>query len=493
MNESNGRTACKTAMKALRIATGLTYTGTRQAAEYAGTKVSDWKRRFESPSEDNWYLYAADSCEGVCDAILNNKAGTSERIVRTAAGKLGMIGVPAAIFSTATLIGTASTGTAIGSLSGAAFTSAALAWVGGSVVLGSVIVGVAAVAGGIGAVFGVGRLAKTYVFGKLRMKADLDEQERRIVDASLALALAFRNEEKAGRKIDSIAAKALYDDALKPLCDELLEHRIATASWPYVARERLRKAVDRLQTLTSFTGRFTKEHPNLTTGIVGAVITQLLADDIPEFDANEQLVLDAMRRANNSLTTATDEELAAHVQALEPVQLQGLSNLLIGISHELRYYVEENSDSDQYVVELFAATNHPGSDVRITNTLTGEVEDVQLKASNYASYIEQHNERYANIRVLATDEAAAANDAIGSTGIAHEELAGDVGTVMEGLGDFDAPGVLSSMSVAGMLALARNVRVMLKGEGVSEEAKRRLVREGSRSAIVAGLVHTIIC
>ena len=259
-----------------------------------------------------------------------------------------------------------------------------------------------------------------------------------------------------------------------------------------MVRERLYKAIDGLQALATFTGELARKHPNLTTGIVGAVTTQLLADPIPEFDSNEQLVLDAMRRANNSLATATDEELAAYVQGLEPTQLQGLRNLLIGVSHELRYFVEENNDGDQYVVELFAATNHPGADVRITNTLTGEVEEVQLKASNYLSYVQKHNERYADIRVLATDELAAKSDDLGTTGIAYEDVSGDIGSVIDGLDDFDDPGVLSSMCVAGMITLARNISVLLKGTGLSDYDKRRLVSEGARAAIVAGLVHTLI-
>jgi len=481
-----------TAQETFRAVAQNVYAGAIKTIGHVSEKVSDLKRRHAPVSEDNWYLSAAESCEAVSDAILKDKSGTSERVVRVTAGKLGAIGVPATIFSTAALLGTASTGTAIGSLSGAAFTSAALAWIGGSVAVGSMIIGVATIAGGIGAVVGAGWTAKKFLYGKKKEKSELEDKEQKIVDACLSLALAFRNQDHSGNEIHPAVSKALYDDALKPLCDELLEYKITAASWPYMARQRLYNAIQALEIVTSFTFQFSKKHPNLSTGIVGAVVTQLLADDIPKFDENEQLVLDALRRAKNSLSHASDEELAEYVQSLGPGQIQGLGNLLIGLSHELRYYVEENSDGDQYIVELFEATNHPGSDVRIINKFTGDAEEYQLKATNYLSYIKRHNERYGDIPVLATDELARSSDAIESTGIAYEDVKQDVGSVLSDLDDFDDPGVLSSMSVAAMITLARNVKVLLQGDKVSEQDKRKLIEDGAKSAIVSGLVHTII-
>lgn len=480
------------AEEAIHAVVRITHNSAIKGKDYLSDKAHDLKRNHSPVSEEKWYLTAAESCEAVSDAILGEKPGASQRIVKVAAGKLGAIGVPAVIFSMASLLGTASTGTAIGTLSGAAFTSAALAWIGGSMAMGSMILGVASVAGGVGAVAGAGLVAKKLWYGAKRDRSELDEKERKIVDACLSLSIAFRNQEQAGQQLDPTVARALYHDALKPLCDELLEYKITVESWPYMARQRLYKAVHAIENVASFTLHWSKKHPNLSTGIVGAVLTQLLADDIPDFDANEQLVLDALRRANSNLSEATDQELAEYVQSLDPSQMQGLSNLLIGVSHELRYYVEENNDGDQYIVELFEATNHPGADVIITNTLTGDVEEYQLKATNYLSYIKKHNERYGDIPVLATDEVASASDAIQSTGIAYEDLEHDVDNVLSGLDDVDDPSVLSSMSVAAMITLARNINVLLKGNAVSEQEKKMLIEDGVKSAIVSGLVHTII-
>jgi hypothetical protein len=133
-----------------------------------------------------------------------------------------------------------------------------------------------------------------------------------------------------------------------------------------------------------------------------------------------------------------------------------------------------------------------GSDVRITNTVTGAVQEVQLKATNYLSYIKHHNARFADIPVFATEEIAGAHDEIGSTGIAYQDLDGAVDSVVSGLEDVDDPGVLESMSVSAMVSLARNVKVLLKGNRMSALDRSRLMKDGVRSALVAGLVHSVI-
>src|SRR5690606_4394660 len=111
--------------------------------------------------------------------------------------------------------------------------------------------------------------------------------------------------------------------------DELLEERKSAASWPRMARRRHEQAIAGVQDAAGYAQRSARRRPNLTTGIAGVLVTKLLADPIPEFSEHEQLVLNALRRGNNSLTDKSDEELAAYVQALAPAQLQGLTSQLI--------------------------------------------------------------------------------------------------------------------------------------------------------------------
>jgi len=221
-------------------------------------------------------------------------------------------------------------------------------------------------------------------------------------------------------------------------------------------------------------------------------VIRLLADDLESFNENEKLVLDALRRFKTTLSSASNEELAEYVQSLEPSQLQGCQNNVKGIYHELRFVDGENTDGDQYVAELFGATNHPGADVRITNLETGEIREVQLKATDYLSLVRKHNDKYASTEVFATSEVAPMDPDIESTGLSNEEITKETADVVSDLDEYSKGGVLSSMAVAGMITLARNVRVLLKGETMSKGERQKLVEDGAVSAGVAGLMALIL-
>lgn len=435
----------------------------------------------------NWYIRAAKACEQNADAIQGAQDGVSSKISRGVAAKLGMASTSAGIFSIASLIGTASTGTAIGSLSGAAFTSASLAWLGGSVVVGTAILGIASVAGGIGAALGLAWLSKKYVYGEQRKPHELSPDERSAVDACMALAIAFREHAKAGTSVDPLSARYLHDEALKPLSDSLTKIEHLDTDRPAQAQKRSARAAVKLRELTDSLLGMATANPNVSTGVVTVVVLRLLSDDLGDFTENELLVLDAMRRSSGDLSNASQEDLAEYVQGLEPSQLRGLQNNVKGIYHELRFVESENNDGDQYVAELFESTNHPGADVRITNLETGEVREVQLKATQYMHSVREHNERYESIDVLATSEVAAQDPSIDSSGFLNNDLSDDVEGVSEQMAHMYDPGVVDSMAVAGTIALARNVRVLLKGGSLSAEERERLVKDGALSAGIAGL------
>lgn len=471
----------------------------RKTGSFVKEKSEEISRNMEPLSEANWYGRAAQTCEAICDALLREKKGVSSRIVKGLSAKLGFAGTGASIFSIASLLGTASTGTAIGSLSGAAFNSAALAWVGGSVAVGSAIVLGASLIGGLGALLGV-RILTQKLTGKKRAKTELSLQEQSVLDVCLSLAVAFREQETLGHDLDSMSAQALYVDALIPLCDELIKSLDKANAWPVLAQRKLRTSIDRVKNLTEYiycqSGNFSTATKNkalsISTGVVSAVIIQLLADDLPKFSQEEGLVLEALRRSNNSLTNASNEELATYIQNMEPVQISGLSNNIKGIYHELAYQNIENSDGDNYVVELFETTNHAGADIRIINTDTNEVKEVQLKATKYMQHIREHNEKYENIEIFATSEVATGNAELTSTGFSNEDLTEDVSSVFSDLDDFDDPNVIDSMTVAAMITLAKNAGVLLKGEKVSNHEKENMIKDGAIAASVAGLVHLIL-
>lgn len=227
----------------------------RKGGQFASDAVDwgqkKWRAAAEETHEKNWYLRSAKACENVSDAVMGNPDGISSKISRGVAAKLGAVGTSVGIFSVASLLGTASTGTAIGTLSGAAFTGASLAWIGGSVAAGTVIPGVASMAGGVGAALGVAWASKKFLYGKKREPTELEVQERKIVEACLALAVAFRKKADAGAPVDIVSAKYLYGEALAPLCEELADLQKNLDSWPYMARQRLKKASVTLSTLAA--------------------------------------------------------------------------------------------------------------------------------------------------------------------------------------------------------------------------------------------------
>ena len=470
--------------------------GLNDSIEYVQDKtqeaIDNYKKSQEPLSNDNWYARSAEVCENVSDALMREDSGTSRKVTKAIAGKLGVAGTSVGIFSMASLLGTASTGTAIGSLSGAAFTSASLAWLGGSVFMGSMLIGVVSIAGGIGAVLGTGWVLKNYLYGEKRVRSELNEKEQNIIDVCLSLATAFHQEAKSGKPIDSISAKALYLDGLEPLCEDLLAYKTKTESWTYIAKKRFGDAVDGLIEVSTYLKQFTEKFPNASIGVTTAVFLQLLAGDVSSFSDNEELVLDALRRSKNSLSDASNEELSMYVQGLEPEQLVGLQNNVKGIYHELRFVDEMNANDDEYIAEIFEDTNHAGADVRIINTVTGDVREVQLKATDYLSYIQKHNEKYEDIEVFATSEVASESNAITSTEMSNTELNVDVQGVVDDLDRYTDSTVSSSMTVAAIIALAKNAKILLRGENMTKQEKENMVKDGTIAAGVAGVVSLLL-
>lgn len=471
--------------------------GANASANYAKRKVDEQTLLMAPTSAENWYDKAALSCEQTVDALLNQASGTAGRVVRGLAVKLGGVGATAGIFSIASIFGTASTGTAISTLSGAAFNSAALAWIGGTVASGALIVSGVGILGGILAYFGARHLLSRFN-GKTRKKEQLDDQEARVIDALLLLATSFRKQSGINSRLQPLAASALRVNAFDPLIEELGKCIGKVSDWPEQPRKRLEKQAGRLNDLLGFlaevggAGQRGMMGKSMRTGIVSATLLKLQAERLQQFNEDENLVLDALRRSSNRLNNASTEELAHYVQSMSPEQIPGLANNVKGIYHELSYERRENNDGDEYVVELFEATNHPGADVRITNTDTGEVVTAQLKATNYSSYLRDHNQRYENVDLFVTTEVADSDAAFASSGFSNVELTEDTAETLEKLELTGRADIIESMGVAAMVNVARNAGAFLSGGSVTEDRKKKMIEDGVVAASVAGLTQLIL-
>ena len=469
----------------------------RGLEKQASVKYTEYKLRRANYTPENFYDKGATILEDLVDALLIQKSGTSARVVRTLSVKFGFAGATAGIFSIATLFGTASTGTAISSLSGAAFTNAALAWIGGSVATGGGVVLLVGLMGGTMAYYGSRKW-----MGKRRKKKTLDIQEKQFVNTCEWLAAAFRERVKQKAVLDQITAQALHYNLAQELREQLNICITKVEDWPSIPLNRLKKRRIELEALLKALTELNekpavmKKHSTvggpILTGVVSATVMKLMASDLPSFSDDEQIVLKALRRSNKNLAEATDLELSHYVQSLSPEKIAGLKNNVKGIYHELVFQQSENLDGDEYVVELFENTNHAGADVRIINVETEDVAEVQLKATNYASYVREHNEKYENIDVLITSEVAAESSDWSSSGFSNENLTDDTTSTLNILDKGPDADMAESMAVAAMVTFAVNARTMLKGEALSTKAKQKMIQDGVVAASVAGLTQLIL-
>lgn len=475
--------------------------GGKAVKDHAAVKFAEFELRHTKYTPENFFEKGAISLEDLVDALLIEKRGTSARIVTALSGKLAAAGTTASLFSIASILGTASTGTAISSLSGAAFNSAALAWIGGSVVTGGwIVLGVAA-AGGAVAYFGSRKLVGKWT-GKRRKKKSLDPQEMRFVETCLMLATAFRERANQNAVLDPLTAETLHQNLKHDLLEQLDFCIAKVSDWPELPLMRLEDCkVDLVELFDSLptaqihkpsVGRKPTAAAPIVTGVVSATILKLMSDTLPSFTDDEELVLQALRRSNNSLADASELGLSEYVQSLSVEQIAGLKNNVKGIYHELAFQRQENLDGDEYIVELFGDTNHAGTDVRIINVETGDVSEVQLKATNYASYVREHNEKYENIDVLVTSEIAGSSPDWSSSDFSNADLTADTSSALHKLGHGADADIVNSMGVAAMVTLAANAKSMLKGDALSTQAKQKIIQDGVVAASVAGMVQLII-
>ena len=176
---------------------------------------------------------------------------------------------------------------------------------------------------------------------------------------------------------------------------------------------------------------------------------------------------------------------------MTPAQLVGFRNNVKGIAHELRYERTKNSEDDEFAVELFEATNHAGADIRLTDKLTGEQREFQFKATSYERHVRDHLERHVDIPVMTTTEVAS-EAGFATTGIANETLERDIDSTLKELEEHADSEILDSMALAGLVTLSRNVNSLLVRGPDQAVRREKLVSQGVRAALVAGIASLLI-
>ena len=183
---------------------------------------------------------------GVPAAVMNAEPRSLRKLVANAVvAKVGAAGASYGAFGVASLIGTAQTGTAIGTLSGAAANSATLAWLGfGSMAVGTVVLPAVMVAGGF--------LLLNVWKGKARQPDSLSANEREIVSACMGMAVGLREQADSGEVPSKAEMAVVAGEALHPLSQRLAAYTDSDdfGTLRMRSRMRLRRLASRLDRLS---------------------------------------------------------------------------------------------------------------------------------------------------------------------------------------------------------------------------------------------------
>jgi hypothetical protein len=144
------------------------------------------------------------------------------------------------------------------------------------------------------------------------------------------------------------------------------------------------------------------------------------------------MVISAMQRANPELSNMTPTKIGGYLENLSQDQLQGVVSNTKGVYHEMLYVDSFSGSGSETEVALHPDINNPGSDVVFSSD--GEIfNEVQLKATDSVSYVNEHFEKYPDIEVVATDKVASKIDGVESSGLTNSILEQDVSTSFDQL------------------------------------------------------------
>jgi hypothetical protein len=153
-----------------------------------------------------------------------------------------------------------------------------------------------------------------------------------------------------------------------------------------------------------------------------AVLTKLAFDGSEvSFSDDEEAVLAAMRRSTDALRDASPAEIGEYLRGLDDDALPGVVSNVKGILHEMEFVAIENGDGDPIYASIFPETNHPGTDVQFVDRGSGEVWEVQLKATDEASYVQDWVDAHPGGEIVVTSEVAR-EMGLPSSGFDNQEL-----------------------------------------------------------------------
>ncbi|CDT62349.1 hypothetical protein AB6C72_14455 [Vibrio splendidus] len=170
-------------------------------------------------------------------------------------------------------------------------------------------------------------------------------------------------------------------------------------------------------------------------------------------------VFDAVRRGYNELELASNDEILDYFADVNPDAMSGHVSNIKGIVFEQEVVAALNGQGMDAM--LFEATNHPVSDIALMSD--GDIAaEVQLKATDSVSYINETLSENSDIPIIVTSEVADSLDStmVIDSGIDNAALTDSVsetltGEMVHGIGE----SVASDVASEGLAELVADVAI----------------------------------
>jgi len=169
-----------------------------------------------------------------------------------------------------------------------------------------------------------------------------------------------------------------------------------------------------------------------STVAIATVFVNLINKVTFKLDADGAMVLEALQRANPEVKEMSVTEIGDYLSGMSEESLRGLANNVKGIYHELQFVNDENTDGDDISARLYPETNHPGADVILSRD-GSDFDEIQLKATDSISTIQEHYNRYPDVSIVVTSELADKHSGIGDSGFSNDQLDASVLNTFEHL------------------------------------------------------------
>lgn len=189
------------------------------------------------------------------------------------------------------------------------------------------------------------------------------------------------------------------------------------------------------------------------------------------FKDDELSVLAALRRANPQFETLPPDEIADKLASMEEHQIVGLVSSVKGVLHELEFVQMENADGDLVTASIFGNASHPDYDVLLFNGETDEWSQVQLKATDSTSYVQDWINSHQDGEIVVTQELAEKMD-LPSSGSSNEELTVRTEDFLDKLQDME-----DTNSLSAYLALLTPISICIAAWGLAQRWRVGLITE----------------